>query len=376
MNFEKRITTLRDLMEKNNLDGIFTTVDATMEYLTGIPRINYGKTKQRQNGTEYACVLVTFDKVMVFLPSLNYIVTMAKLGERKTLAEIIPYEAGDHEADALMAIVDSLKLSGKLFGVTEDITAPLALKLIDKGLRLCNANDLIIDMRSVKDEDELCIMREAIAITDSAYRELISKLSVGASTSEMEKEFEKILFAKGASMLSFDCELNTHGPKAGPMVGFSQEILEKGCVLGLDFGIVYKGYCTDLGRTAFIGEPTKEHQSIFAAIRSSLESAMEDMARQGATGDSADTAARKVLTDRGYGDRFIHKLGHGIGKDVHERPILAKGEHRILKPSMVFAVEPSVFTPRNSFIRLEEMVLIGNGKVEKMSSLSWDYDVI
>lgn len=377
MNYQKRIAVLRELLRQRGLEGVFVTLDANMEYLTGIPRLSTGNTKQRQNSSEYGCMLVTADRVTVFIAALNYIVTMAKLGERKVDAEFVVYEDGDLTGRALVAALESRNLTGKPFGVTQDITAALTLKLLtDCKLQLADVNDIIFAMRSIKDEDELTILREASVITDNIYKALLQRITIGTSTEEVERELDKMIVEFGGSKCSFEGEINTHGPKAGPMVGFSHEVVEQGDVLGVDFGIMYKGYCTDFGRTIFVGEPTKEHIHIFDTVKKAQDAAIEAMVSGHGTGDLADSSARAIIANAGYGDRFIHKLGHSIGMDVHECPFLAKGEIAPLKAGMIFAVEPSIFIPHDCFIRLEDMVLVTENGTEIMSKLPRAYDVL
>ncbi|MEG0020683.1 MAG: Xaa-Pro peptidase family protein [Oscillospiraceae bacterium] len=376
MNFTKRMSELRKKLAADNLDGIVVPLDASMEYLTGVPRLSMGNTKQRQMASEYECMLVTSDRAAVFLSDLHSIVTGAKLGNTKPEVEFFQYENGDYTAKTLTDYLEKNKLYKKRIAVMSDVPAPVILRLVyDFAAQVTNGDSLVFDLRSVKDELELKALQKASDITDKVYYDLLDKIEIGASVKELELLTESLLVKHGASKNSFAGDLNCFGPKAGAMVGDEYHTIEKGYVLGLDIGVYCEGYCSDFGRTIFIGEPTQQQKEIFKVVNNGYNQSVKLM-MEGVSCHDIHMKSREVLEKAGYGENYIHKLGHGIGMDVHEHPLLTKGNYTPLKNSMVFAVEPSVLIPHNCVIRNEDMVVVAPEGAYCLSKVSHELTVI
>ena len=374
--YKARISSLRKNMESLKIDAIVFPTDANMEYFTSIPRQGSWTTKQRQNSSDYSCVLITDSDVIVFLPSLTYIVTMSKLRDRQIDARFVVFEDGDLSGKALVDEFQKQKLFRKKIGVAMDLSAPLLVRMInDMKNDLFDMTPVLKKIRSIKDEKEIACMKEASRRTDLVYKELISQICIGASVQELELELERLILKYGGTSSSFQGELNNHGPLSGPMVGYSYPMIEKGYVLGLDFGMIYQGYCTDFGRTVFVGEPSREIQKMYETVVHAQKAAIDCMTEK-VSCQEVDEAARKTIAEEGYSERFIHKLGHGVGMDVHEEPFLCKGERKLIESGMVFAVEPSIFVPQKCFVRVEDLVEVTDNGCQRMSEISQNICVV
>lgn len=374
--YKARISSLRKNMESLKIDAIVFPTDANMEYFTSIPRQGSWTTKQRQNSSDYSCVLITDSDVIIFLPSLTYIVTMSKLQDRQIDARFVVFEDGDLSGKALVDEFQKQKLFRKKIGVAMDLSAPLLVRMInDMKNDLFDMTPVLKKIRSIKDEKEIACMKEASRRTDLVYKELISQICIGASVQELELELERLILKYGGTASSFQGELNNHGPLSGPMVGYSYPTIEKGYVLGLDFGMIYQGYCTDFGRTVFVGEPSREIQKMYETVVHAQKAAIDCMTEK-VSCQEVDEAARKTIAEEGYSERFIHKLGHGVGMDVHEEPFLCKGERKLIESGMVFAVEPSIFIPQKCFVRVEDLVEVTDNGCQRMSEISQDICVV
>lgn len=374
--YKARISSLRKNMESLKIDAIVFPTDANMEYFTSIPRQGSWTTKQRQNSSDYSCVLITDLDVIIFLPSLTYIVTMSKLQDRQIDARFVVFEDGDLSGKALVDEFQKQKLFRKKIGVAMDLSAPLLVRMInDMKNDLFDMTPVLKKIRSIKDEKEIACMKEASRRTDLVYKELISQICIGASVQELELELERLILKYGGTASSFQGELNNHGPLSGPMVGYSYPTIEKGYVLGLDFGMIYQGYCTDFGRTVFVGEPSREIQKMYETVVHAQKAAIDCMTEK-VSCQEVDEAARKTIAEEGYSERFIHKLGHGVGMDVHEEPFLCKGERKLIESGMVFAVEPSIFIPQKCFVRVEDLVEVTDNGCQRMSEISQNICVV
>ena len=138
----------------------------------------------------------------------------------------------------------------------------------------------------------------------------------------------------------------------------SRRPLVGGASLSFDFGCVLNGYCSDFGRTVHVGEPTAEFRRAYEAVIASHDAAILAMRADRITADEANAAARRVLDDAGFGEHFRHRLGHGIGLDVHEPPYLTEGDETVLREGMAFTVEPSVYWIGHLGARIEDVVVV------------------
>ena len=134
-------------------------------------------------------------------------------------------------------------------------------------------------------------------------------------------------------------------------------------------GARYQGYCSDLTRTIFVGEPSSLFKKVYDIVLGAQLTAMS-LIRPGMTGEEADTLARGVIEEAGYGDAFGHSLGHGVGLVVHEMPRLGPGSTQVLEEGMVFSVEPGIYLPGKGGVRIEDMVVLEKDGVRPLSQAS------
>lgn len=376
MDYERRLDSLRQEMSRRGLRAYLTTADANWEYLAGIPRLGGDTTKHRQHSSQYTCLVVTSDDVVALLPHLNLYGTRDKLSDREIPARFVTFPDGDLEGRVIRDSLSDLGLCGEKVGVSQDVTAALVFLLQDEiKAEVSDHNDIVFALRAVKDDEELSMIRHGVEITDRIYDDLLRFIRPGLIVREIEWEIDRLMERYGAGNSSFSTSIYTASKESDSYFGGSDIEVKRGSILGLDYGVIYQGYCTDFGRTIFVGEPAAEERKIHALVMEAQRQGMAEM-YPGSCGARADAAARKVLTDAGYGDRFIHKLGHGIGLDVHECPFLAPGETTPFQPGMVFTVEPSVHIPGKGFIRVEDEVLITASGCEIMSRISHDLTII
>ena len=143
--------------------------------------------------------------------------------------------------------------------------------------------------------------------------------------------------------------------------------MKDGDAIVIDMGAKYQGYCSDLTRTIVVGEASDKLREIYnIVLRAQLEA--EDKVRAGMTGEEADALARDVIADAGYGDEFGHSLGHGVGLAVHEYPRLAPKVEDKLEDGMVFTIEPGIYVPGWGGVRIEDIVVMENGRARVISS--------
>jgi Xaa-Pro aminopeptidase len=376
MDYAGRIRRVREKMAARGAGAICIANDAGWEYMAGLPRGGRGNTKNRQNSQEFACLLITEKRVLAMSPRLSAIGFYDKMDLFPDVDELVSYPDADLTGRTFDAHLRDAGLAGKTIAVMRDITSTLTLRLQALGCRVTDMSADVDAMRAVKDSEELELMRAASRIADDIYKDMTAHLKPGAPIRQLERTIEQKLEAYGAAYASFPAEILCHGPKAGIGVGAGCPQLGTDHTLAYDYGVVYEGYCSDFGRTIFLKEPDSELRHIHEVVMAAQRAGMDAMKAGKATGADCNRAARAVVEAAGYGDNFIHRLGHGIGKDVHERPFLAEGEETVLRAGMCFTAEPSIYIPRKCLVRVEDVVLITEEGCECLNKITKDIVVV
>lgn len=210
-------------------------------------------------------------------------------------------------------------------------------------------------LRWTKDHDELQLLRAAQEATDRAFDEIVDRLAVGVSEEAVARDLEVALRRAGADGLSFEPIVAFGEQAAEPHHQAGHRVLSEGDIIKLDFGAVVGGYHADMTRSIAFGTPAPELRKIHDVVRQAQEAGI-DAVRAGATGGDVDAAARSVIVDAGYGDRFSHGLGHGVGLEIHEGPSLRREGADVLPVGAVVTVEPGIYVPALGGVRIEDSV--------------------
>lgn len=212
-------------------------------------------------------------------------------------------------------------------------------------------------MRAVKDERELSAMRTAQAITDAAFEHIVEFMSEGMTELEVKRELEETMRRLGAEGLAFDSIVASGPNGAAPHSIAGERRLQAGDMVVMDFGARKGGYCSDMTRTVCVGEATPLAREVFAAVREANE-AVEAMIRPGRTGAAMHHLAEDVLAHNGFAGKMGHGLGHGVGIDIHELPVLSPRNETPLEVGNVVTVEPGVYLPGEIGCRLEDFGVV------------------
>ncbi len=221
------------------------------------------------------------------------------------------------------------------------------------------AKDIADDM-IVKSAEELARIRKACEIAQKAYHETLSILKVGMTEREVANELEYRFKKYGASGKSFDTIVGFGPNSAVPHHETGEDTLKDGDVVLMDFGCVYKGYCSDMTRTCVFGKATEEFKSAYSAVLEAHNNAFNISSDM--TGAEADALARDVLKKYGRDEAFTHSLGHGIGLHIHELPTLSTRSTNVIQDGMVYSNEPGVYYDGKFGIRIEDSCYMEGGK--------------
>lgn len=221
--------------------------------------------------------------------------------------------------------------------------------------KLVPMNEKIYGFRAVKEPWELELMRKAQDITDTAFTEVLTRIKVGMTEKELCAELIYCLLKNGADGLSFD-PIVVSGPNTSLPHGVpGDRKLQEGDFVTMDFGVLYQGYCSDMTRTVALGYATDEMKKVYEIVRQAQLAGIA-ATRAGVKGKDIDGAARKVITDAGYGEYFGHGYGHCLGLEIHEDPRCSTAGERTMEVNMVSSAEPGIYLPGKFGVRIEDVV--------------------
>jgi len=364
----------------DHIDLAFFPISADLQYLTGVPRDtpNFGAVLHPGMWLEGVWITPNHAPV-VTLPRMT-----AEFGGLDQMDSINLRVLGDHDDPAalLKEILTPFKLPNNprvAIGDSSRGETAIALQAILPDAKFSSATTLLNPMRRVKTKLEIATMKKAGEITEQAFAATVSQLQHGITELEIITELNYQLRAHGSMGPSFVTSMYNSGPNLPLVFGHREERWHRPLIapvaLLFDFGAIYDGYCYDYGRTISFGEPTDELTNIFELVMTSQKAGIEAL-EEGATAESVDAAARQVIIDGGFGAEFRHRLGHGIGLDVHEAPFLTQGDDTILEEGMLFTIEPSI-TQFNTFsARVEDVVEVGKHGGKPLTSGHQDFFVV
>jgi Xaa-Pro aminopeptidase len=240
----------------------------------------------------------------------------------------------------------------------------------DGGVELVAAAGLPEQLRAVKDAREIALIAAAASLVDEIYRWLFEQPLAGRTERELAVALEHQMRVLGASGPSFD-SIVAHGAHAAlPHAQPRDVAIEPGTLVTFDIGAKLDGYCSDCTRTVAVGEPGELAREVYGVVLAAQLAGLAAV-RPGTRGNEADAAARTVIEDAGYGERFGHGLGHGVGIDIHEAPRLTRlhTEDELVEANVV-TVEPGVYLPGSLGVRIEDLVVVRDGQAEILSGFT------
>jgi Xaa-Pro aminopeptidase len=304
----------------------------------------------------FANLLITHDKA-ILVTDFRY-VEQAK--EEAQLFDVIQYQG------SLTVTLNDLVSSNNIknLGFEEDY---LTYKNYDDLLKKPSISKLlplgraIEFLRLIKDSEEIQVIREAVRIADEAFSHVLKYIKPGVSETEVAAELEYYIKVQGARGPSFDTIVASGLRSSLPHGVASHKIIEIGDAVTLDFGAIYKDYCSDMTRTVFVGQPKEELKQIYEIVLKAQKAGVEGAVKN-LTGSEIDSIARNIISDAGYGEHFGHSLGHGVGLEIHEDPRLSQLGSLKMNNGMVVTVEPGIYVSGLGGIRIEDMIVINEDK--------------
>ncbi len=363
MDYDSRLESFRELAGQQ-ADLIFIPISADLQYLTGVPRDfpNFGAVLHPGAWIEGLWLAPSKQPVLT-LPRMT-----AEFGGLSDSSTVELRILGDWDDPTFLVrdMVNHFKLthSNLRIAISDRTLGETVsnLHLLYPRATFLSATELLRPLRMIKHEDEIATMRQAGAITEAAFADVLPRLKYGMTELDIIAEVDFQLRRHGGLGPSFTTALYNVGPNHELIFGqretkWHRELQPPVSIL-FDFGAIHEGYCYDFGRTVAFGIPDAAFQRVYDLVMQSQRAGIEAMRADNVTAEAVDAAARQVVEEAGYGKEFRHRLGHGIGLDVHEPPFLTKGDDTVLREGMLFTVEPSILIFGQCSARVEDVVVV------------------
>jgi len=240
---------------------------------------------------------------------------------------------------------------------------------------LKGASQLLTELRTVKDEEEVRRLIAAQRIAEKALTEILDYIRPGLTENQVAARLQYLMLSCGAEKMSFDpivvSGINTTMPHGVP----SDKVIEDGDFITMDFGCVKEGYCSDMTRTVAVGHATDEMREVYDVVLRAQTAAIAATAA-GVTGKAVDGVARELIAQAGYGDYFGHGYGHGVGVEIHEAPSVSPANDKPLPAGAATSAEPGIYIPGKFGVRIEDVVIVRSGGCQDITLAPKDLIVL
>ena len=346
-----RVEALRAKLEQEKIDAFLVSHFANRRFLSGYSANDLPP-------SETAGFLLITSKAAYLITSFLY-AEAARAEAGPAGYEIVTLQPNQGYSQAVAKLIKDLGLKqvgfesiALVFEYFANITQAL-----ENAATLVGTRGFVEELRLLKDQEELQLMRQAIAISDRAFDETLPLIRAGVTEKYIAWEIERRVREFGGEALAFDTIVASGPNGATPHAVPGERQLQEGEPLIIDMGARYLGYNSDMTRTVCVGEPAARFKEIYNIVLEAQLRSCEAI-RPGLTGQQADAVARDIIGSYGYGDNFGHALGHGIGLAVHEPPSLRVNSQITLAPNMVHSIEPGIYLAGWGGVRIEDLVLV------------------
>ncbi|MGH2679017.1 MAG: M24 family metallopeptidase [Actinomycetota bacterium] len=357
-----RLRRAREAAVARDLDALIVSPSPDLAYLTGYDPMPL----------ERATLLVlrpNRDPAMLVPELERALAADSPVGE---WLELVPWRDGVDPYD----VAASLLTGATHVAVVDRLWAThlLGLQRVLPGALFTSASPVMGGLRAVKDEQELGALRRAGRAADETFRQIVTMPFQGRSEEDVARDLADLLVRNGHARADFTIVASGPNASSPHHEPDGRTILPRDVVV-MDFGGELGGYFSDTTRTVVVGEVPDGFEPAYAAVLEAQVAGI-DAVRPGREAQEIDRAARAVIERAGYGERFIHRTGHGIGLEVHEPPYLVEGDRTVLEPGMTFSVEPGIYLDGRFGIRIEDIVAVSAEGAERLNRSTRELQVV
>lgn len=353
----KRIERVINEMNKRQLPQLIVSDPAGISYLTGV---------KVAAGERLFVFIISHDGWHVLLANRMFEIPAVPF-------EVVRYADSD---DQIKLLSEHLNTE-KAVGIDKQWPARFLLPLMARnpGLKAVLASDCVDEVRAVKDENEISLMKEASRINDLVMERAKNQVRAGISELELARFIDREYLNMGCEGNSFPSIVSFGANAADPHHVPDDTLLKEGDAVLIDIGCVKNGYCSDMTRTYFCKYAGEHQRMVYDLVRSANECA-ESIVGPGVKFSDIDAAARNMIEQAGYGDFFTHRLGHFIGSEVHEQGDVSAANSSLSREGMIFSIEPGVYLPGQFGVRIEDLVLVSRDGCEVLNKVSKNLEIL
>jgi D-alanyl-D-alanine dipeptidase len=346
--YEKRCRQAQAVMTEQGLDYLCIGPGADLRYLTGTPGM--------ENERMMMLIIPQDGQPAMIVPALEKLAT----SKHATYFELLDWRDGVGPQGRLIEVLGVSAQQEIKVGVGAHLWSMFLLELqkVLSRAEWVTATETLNKLRIKKSAEEIKLLKEAAAIADRTFAEILKLKFAGRSELQIMMDIQSLILKNGQEHMDF-CIVASGPNGAQPHHHTGDRIIQPGDAIVLDFGGTYKGYCSDMTRMVLVeGAPSDPLYTEVYNIVHESNAAGHRQSRPGVTCESVDTAARQVIADNGYGEFFVHRTGHGIGMETHEEPYIVAGNSTILEPGMAYSIEPGIYLPGRFGVRIEDITIV------------------
>ncbi|UCE10932.1 MAG: aminopeptidase P family protein [Candidatus Thorarchaeota archaeon] len=361
--YESRIEGLRGFLVEKDTDFALVTPSPSFQYLTG------AETEMTERLV--ALVITSDSDPMIVAPAFE----VSGLAQRTWIKGFLPWEEDEDPYAVISGWIGKKDVGYK---AAFDDSLPVGIywraeRALGRFRDSLSLASVVERMRLVKSPDELKLMKEAGRVITKAVTKAYESAEVGMTELELSRVVSNEVVRKGAKPTFTTVQFGENS--ALPHAGSGKRQMKKGDIVLMDCGCTVDGYNTDMTRVGVVGDPSEEQEAIYEVVREAQSAALREI-QEGLACGKADGIARRVIEESGYAENFTHRLGHGIGIEVHEPPYLVRGNSLELKSGMTHSVEPGIYLEGHFGIRIEDLVCVHEEGCEEITYAPKDMFII
>lgn len=333
-----RIKKVREIFEKRNIDSFLITDIKNIRYLSGF------------TGDE---------GMMLITPQSEYLIVDGRFteqAEKESKVTVVDYNGSFIKSIEVLLKKDKSKKCGFEGRKLTYLEADNVMKTIS-AVKWSAERDIVETVRIIKEPNEIEAIKKALKIALDTYEYIKKQIVPGVREIDIANEIEYKMKKLGATGPSFDTIIASGTRSSLPHGTATNKMIKNGDSVVIDMGAVWNGYCSDITRTVFVGEPSKEQQRVYDLVEKAQKFAI-DAINPGKKCSDINQVAVDEFKKNSMEKYFVHSLGHGVGLDVHERPYVSEKSEDVFAPGMVVTVEPGLYLPDKFGVRIEDMILL------------------
>lgn len=352
-------------MQEKDLDAIMLFPSPNLHYMTGF---------KTSPGERLLIAIMPIEGEPFFVAPKLF---ESQIRKEAWIKEMILWNDEENPYEILKKVLEDKNLSDSRVAVDDTMWADQLLHISNvlPKLSFTPLGELMNSLRLTKSEVEVDLIKKSGEIVDSVVEVMKETIKPGMTEIEVAALMEYEMRKNGSEGPSFETIVGSGPNSAIPHYNAGERKINSGDFIVLDFGAMYKGYCSDTTRTLCVGAPTDKMREVYNIVKEAQEIGVRTV-KPGIKAKEVDNAVRSYIEERGYGEYFTHRTGHGLGLQVHEEPYISGISETVLETGMVFSIEPGIYIEDEFGVRIEDIVVVTKDGCERMNNTSRELTIV